>query len=52
MRTDQRHTTAAKSPSPPDGSNMPGGNKFAGGRRWPPVATGGRCRTVFVAVAH
>jgi hypothetical protein len=34
------------------GSNMPGGDKFAGGRRWPPVVIGGRWRTVFGSVHH
>jgi hypothetical protein len=31
---------------------MPGGNKFAGGRHWPPVVIGGHCRTVSDGVHH
>jgi hypothetical protein len=33
-------------------SNMPGGHKFAGGRRRPPVVIGGHCRTVSNGVHH
>jgi hypothetical protein len=30
--------------------HLPGDDKFAGRRRWPPVVIGGRCRTVFGSV--
>jgi hypothetical protein len=33
-------------------SNMPGGNKFAGSHRWPPVDTGGCWWTLFVTVSR